>query len=81
MKEQLLQFRELLTNNGLTSDDFEMNVDGETFRLLMAGKPAEIKVHCRSSQVTRTYSCDGSPRWLEQFSADLEASLFLTDPA
>ena len=45
MKEQLLQFRELLTNNGLTIDDFEMNVDGETFRLLMAGKPAEIKVY------------------------------------
>ena len=76
MKEQILQFRQILDDHGLSIDDFEMNVDGETFRMLMAGEPVDLEVLCRSSQVTRTYHCDGSPQWLAAFSSDLEKNLF-----
>ena len=76
MKEQILQFRQLLDEHGLSVDDFELNVDGETFRLIMAGEPTDLEVHCRTSQVTKTYRCDGSPQWLGLFSKDLAAKLF-----
>lgn len=76
MKEQILQFRQLLDERSLSIDDFELNVDGETFRSLMAGMPADLVVLCRSSQVTRTYHCDGSSQWLTQFSKDLDAEVF-----
>ena len=76
MKEQLMQFRQILEEHGLSIDDFEMNVDGETFRLLMAGEPANLEVFCRTTKVTRTYCCDGSPQWLIQFSEDLAAEIF-----
>jgi hypothetical protein len=78
MKEQILQFRQLLDKHGLSVDDFELNVDGEMFRLIMAGEPADLEVLCRSSQRTKTYRCDGSPQWLELFSKDLAAELFST---
>ncbi len=76
MKEHILQFRQLLDDRGLSIDDFEMNVDGETFRLLMAGEPVDLAVLCRSSQVTRTYHCDGSPQWLTLFANDLDTDSF-----
>jgi hypothetical protein len=62
--------------SGLSIDDFELNVDGETFRALMAGEPADLEVLCRTSQVTKTYRCDGSRQWLDLFSSDLAAKLF-----
>ena len=76
MKEQLQQFKQILDQHGFSIDDFEMNVDGETFRLLMAGEPVDLKVYCRSTQVTRTYHCNGSSSWLEQFSSDINEDCF-----
>lgn len=76
MKEQILQFKQILEEHGLSIDDFELNVDGDTFRSLMAGEPADLAVLCRGSQVTRTYHSDGSPQWLELFAQDLDAAVF-----
>lgn len=76
MQKQIQQFRQILAENGLSVDDFELNVDGETFRALMAGQPADLEVVCRSSQVSRTYRHDGGDAWLEQFARDLQKSLF-----
>ena len=76
MKEQILQFKQLLDERSLSIDDFELNVDSETFRLLMAGEPVDLVVLCRSSQVTRTYHCDGSPQWLTMFTKDIDAEVF-----
>jgi hypothetical protein len=78
MKEQILQFRQILDRHNLSIDDFELNVDGETFRLLIAGEPAEVEVLCRSSQTTRAYRCDGTAGWLEAFTKDLEAAIFIS---
>ena len=80
MKEQIIQFRQILDDHGLSIDDFELNVDGETFRLLMAGEPVDLAVLCRSSQVTLTYHCDGSPQWLTLFAEDLAAGSFSSGP-
>ena len=76
MKEQIQQFKQMLEQHGYSIDDFELNVDGETFRLLFAGEPVELKVICRSSNVTRNYHCDGSPNWLTKFSEDLDTAAF-----
>lgn len=76
MKEQILKFRQILDDHGLSIDDFELNVDGETFRLLMASEPVDLKVFCRSSKVSRNYHCDGSPQWLVQFAEDLDLEVF-----
>jgi hypothetical protein len=80
MKQQILHFRQLLEKRGLSIDDFELNVDGETFRALMAGEPTDLDVLCRASQTTRTYRCDGSKLWLDMFAKDLDAKLFATHP-
>ncbi len=78
MKEQILQFRQILAQHNLSVDDFELNADGETFRLLIAGKPAQLEVVCRSSQTTRTYWCDGTAGWLDAFAMDLKAAIFIS---
>ena len=76
MKEHIQQFRIVIEQHALSIDDFEMNVDGETFRLLMAGEPVDLEVYCRTSQVTRTYHFDGSLSWLEQFSLDISQDCY-----
>jgi hypothetical protein len=80
MKQQILQFRRLLDSRDLSIDDFELNVDGETFRALMAGEPTDLEVLCRTTQTTRTYRCDGSKLWLDLFAQDLDAHLFASSP-
>jgi len=76
IREQLQRFRQLLDDQRLSIEDFEMNVDGETFRALMAGEPVEIEVLCRSSQVLRIYQYDGTGAWLDLFAADLQQHVF-----
>lgn len=76
MKEQIQQFKNILEQRGFSIDDFELNVDGETFRLLFAGGEGDLEVCCRESNVKRTYRCDGTSSWLEQFSDDLIQGLF-----
>lgn len=50
---------------------FELNVDSDAFRELLAGGAGKLEVHCRKSNVTVEYTYDGTSSWLENFAADL----------
>lgn len=76
LRDQVLQFRNLLQKKTLDIDDFELNVDGDAFRKLLSGGGASLEVHRRSTGVTIVYHHDGTSAWLEALAADLEQGGF-----
>ena len=76
LRDQVLQFRNLLQEKALDVDDFELNVDGDAFRKLLSGEDARLEVHRRSTGVTIAYQHDGTSAWLEVLAADLEQGGF-----
>jgi len=76
LREQVLQFRSLLEESGFDIGDFELNVDGDAFRGLMAGGNGHLEVRSRTTGVAITYNYDGTPAWLENLAADLGNGTF-----
>jgi len=76
LREQVIQFRELLQNNGLLIDDFELNVKSDAFKELLAGGEGSLEVNCRKSGVAIDYAYDGTTSWLTKLASDLENGKF-----
>lgn len=78
LREQVARFRELLEKSGLGVDDFELNVDSDAFKGLLAGGAGSLEVHFRPTGRSISYSYDGTSSWLNQLAADLAANKFRT---
>lgn len=76
LREQVLYFQEVLTEQGLNVNDFELNIAGEAFRALLAGGNGELEVRYRPSDTTIVYPCDGTAGWIKSLQADLANSKF-----
>jgi hypothetical protein len=76
LQGQIQEFRRILTEQGATDTEFALNVAGDGFRALMTGGAATFEVECHASGIARSYVCDGTPGWLQQFADDLHGGVF-----
>jgi len=76
LRDQIGRFRALLQDQDLDVNDFELNVNGDAFKELLAGGQGGLEVHNRISSVTIDYAYDGTPSWLTTFANDLASGKF-----
>ena len=76
LREQVMQFRTLLQENGLDIDDFELNVNSDAFKKLLDGGEGCLQVRNRAFDIAIDYLYDGTSSWLKAFSADLSDGKF-----
>ncbi len=76
LRDQVLQFRNLLQENDLDIEDFELNVNSDAFKELLDGGDGSLEVRNRTSKIAIDYLYDGTPSWLENFAADLKRGKF-----
>lgn len=77
LRDQVVQFRGMLEENGFDVDDFELNVNSDAFKELLAGGAGELEVRYRQSGVAIDYQYDGTSSWLEKLADDLDKRKFL----
>jgi hypothetical protein len=77
LREQVVQFRGMLEENGFPVDDFELNVNSDAFKELLAGGSGGLEVRYRKSGIAIDYQYDGTPSWLEKLADDLDKGKFL----
>ena len=76
LREQVLQFRGLLEDNDLDVDEFELNVNSDAFKELLAGGGASLEVHYLKNGISIEYQYDGTSSWLESLADDLTNGKF-----
>ena len=76
LREQVIQFREMLLQSGMQVDDFELNVNSDAFKELLSGGAGSLEVRYRPSGIAIDYQYDGTASWLETLADDLAKEAF-----